>query len=123
MKNLEGDFVECGVNRGGLSRAVMHYVGFEELNKTFYLMDTFCGLVKEQISDAERACGIGVYESKYDECYEAVKQTFSAFENVAIVRGAIPETLAQVKTDRVCYLHIDMNCAEPEIAAAERVWD
>ncbi len=37
-RRLEGDFVECGVNRGGYSRAVMHYIGFQELpDRKFYL--------------------------------------------------------------------------------------
>jgi O-methyltransferase len=31
----------------------------------------------------------------------------------------IPDTLPQVKSDRICYLSIDMNNAAPEIAAAE----
>jgi O-methyltransferase len=28
-----------------------------------------------------------------------------------------------VRAEKVCYLSIDMNCAEPEIAAAEFFWD
>ncbi len=35
----------------------------------------------------------------------------------------IPDTLPQVKAEKVCYLLIDMNCAAPEIAAAEYFWD
>ncbi len=35
----------------------------------------------------------------------------------------MPEILEQVNTDKVAYLSIDMNCAEPEIAAAEFFWD
>jgi hypothetical protein len=121
VKELDGDFVECGVNRGGLSRAVMHYVGFQDLKKTFYLLDTFCGLVDDQISEREREHGIT--EFQYSECFESVKNTFAEFKNVEIVRGAIPGTLDHVKASRVCYLHIDMNCAAPEIAAAEYFWD
>ena len=41
---VEGDFVECGVNRGGLARAVIEYVDFGRLKKRFYLLDTFSGL-------------------------------------------------------------------------------
>ena len=28
-KNLNGDFVECGVNKGGFARAIMNYVDFK----------------------------------------------------------------------------------------------
>jgi hypothetical protein len=117
---LEGDFVECGVNRGGYSRAVMHYIDFPKLDKTFYLLDTFRGLEPKYVSDAERKRG--VMEYPYDECYEAVCKTFAGFRAV-LVRGAVPETLSQVKTEKVCFLSIDMNCAAPEMAAAEYFWD
>jgi len=120
---LEGDFVECGVNRGGFSRAIMHFVDFPKLGKTFYLLDTFRGLEDRLVSDAERKRGIGVGKwFQYKECYEEVCETFEGFP-VIIVRGVVPETLPQVKTAKVCYLSIDMNCAAPEIAAAEYFWD
>jgi len=120
---LEGDFVECGVNRGGFSRAIMHFVDFPKLGKTFYLLDTFRGLEDRLVSDAERKRGIGVGKwFQYKECYEEVCKTFEGFP-VIIVRGVVPETLPQVKAAKVCYLSIDMNCAAPEIAAAEYFWD
>jgi hypothetical protein len=118
---LEGDFVECGVNRGGLSRTVMHYVDFQKLDKTFYLLDTFGGFEEKYVSDAERARGI-TNHYRYGECYDFVVRAFEGFR-VVIIRGAVPETLPQVKATRVCYLSLDMNCAAPEIAAAEYFWD
>ena len=119
---LEGDFVECGVNRGGYSRAVIHFVDFPKLDKTFYLLDTFHGLEEKLVSDAERKRGFLQHFCHYEECYEAVCKTFEGFQTV-IVRGVVPETLPQVKAAKVCYLSIDMNCAAPEIAAAEYFWD
>jgi O-methyltransferase len=119
--NLEGDFVECGVNRGALSRAIINYVDFPSLNKKFYLVDTYNGLVEKYVSAAERSRGI--LPGGYAECYEVVKQTFAEFPNVEIIKGIVPEVLPEVKTEKVCYLSIDMNCAEPEIAAAEYFWD
>jgi O-methyltransferase len=119
-KHLEGDFVECGVNKGGLARTVIHYVDFNRLGKKFYLLDTFEGLSEKYISDAERA--MGVTPGGYEECYDAVKETFKDF-NVEIIKGTVPDTLPQVKTEKVCYLSIDMNCTVPEIAAAEFFWE
>jgi hypothetical protein len=116
---LEGDFVECGVNRGGYSRTVMQFVDFQKLNKTFFLLDTFHGLEERYISKSERARGIS--PRGYEECYAEVLKTFQGFRTV-IIRGAVPETLPQVRTEKVCYLSIDMNCAAPELAAAEYFW-
>lgn len=118
VKSLEGDFVECGVYKGGLAIAVMHYVNFKTLQKKFYLLDTFCGLSEKYISEGE-----SLKLGRYEECYESVKETFKEFKNVEIIRGIVPGTLPLVKAEKVCYLSLDMNCAEPEIAAAEFFWD
>ncbi len=117
---LEGDFVECGVNKGGLARTIIHYVDFQKLKKKFYLLDTFNGLVDEYISDEEKK--MGILPGGYEECYEEVKRTFAGF-NVKIIKGAVPETLSEVDTAHIAYLSIDMNCVAPEIAAAEFFWN
>jgi len=120
-KNLDGDFVECGVNRGGYSRGIIHYIDFEKTNKKFYLLDTFCGLPGKYILPEEKE--MGRKPGGYKECYEIVKQTFKNFHNVEIIRGAIPDILPLVKAERVAYLSLDMNSAIPEIAAAEYFWE
>jgi O-methyltransferase len=122
VKKLEGDFVECGVNTGAYSRAVIEYIDFPRLKKTFYLFDTFAGLVPSQINDAEKNAGIENYLGKYHDVYEDVKKTFASF-NVSIIKGMVPETLPRCQSEKIAYLSIDMNVVEPEIAAANYFWD
>lgn len=118
---LEGDFVECGVNKGGLAFTVAEYVGLNTLNKRFFLLDTFEGLSAKYITQAERDSGIK--EGGYEPCYDAVVRTFQVYGNKAIIiKGPVPETLPQVTADKIAFLSIDMNCALPEIAAAELFW-
>jgi hypothetical protein len=119
--HLDGDFVECGVNRGGYALTVIHYVNFGTLPKKFYLLDTYEGLVERYISPEEKARGVRVGE--YEPCYDSVVRTFGPYPNIEIVRGAVPDTLPLVKTDRISLLSIDMNTRDPEIAAAEYFWD
>jgi hypothetical protein len=119
--SLPGDFVECGVNRGGYARAVIEYLDFEELPKRFYLLDTYEGLVERYISPEERAHGVRVGE--YEPCYDAVVRTFGSYPNVTIIKGPVPDTLPQVDTGQVAFLSLDMNTRDPEIAAAEHFWD
>ena len=118
--SLAGDFVECGVNTGFLSRAVMQYIEFEKhLSRTFHLLDTFTGLDLSQLSPGERAMGFEEY-NKYlygRDLYEQVRKTFQDYPNVAIIRGSVPGTLQQCNAESVCYLSIDMNCAYPEVKA------
>ena len=59
----------------------------------------------------------------YTASVESVKANFSEWRNVALIEGSIPETLSQVHARKVAYLHLDMNCSPPEVAAASFFWD
>lgn len=122
VKNLEGDYVECGVNTGAYSRAVIDYIDFESLNKTFYLLDTYDGLVEGLVSEEEKQAGISGYFDSYSNVYEQVVKTFAPF-NAKIIRGMVPDTLPECTAEKICYLSIDMNCVAPEIAAMHYFWD
>lgn len=125
---LPGDFVECGVNWGFLSSAIMEYLDWNKTNKTFYLLDTFHGLDEQLLNDEERTAGAVENGRKmlksgmYNTDVETVRGNFSEWNNVKVIQGAVPGTLGQVAADRVAYLHIDMNCAAPEVAALEFFW-
>lgn len=122
VKHLEGDFVECGVNTGAYSRAIIDYINFPSLQKKFYLLDTYEGLVPQQISEKEKKVGIDEYLMVYKDVYQQVRDTFAPF-NVEIVKGMVPDTLPQCTAEKICYLSIDMNVVAPEIAAANYFWD
>lgn len=119
---LAGDFVECGVNRGGFALTAIKYTGFDSLGKSFYLLDTYEGVVERQISATEQT--EGVWAGEYEPCYDAVLRTFAPWgDKIRIVKGMVPDTLPQVDTEQISFLSIDMNTREPEIAAAEYFWD
>jgi hypothetical protein len=120
---LPGDFVECGVNRGFLSSAVMHYLDWNLLNKRFFLLDTFKGLDERFISEEEKAAGRCVSSYGYTECFKETQKNFEEFQNVYLIRGPVPLTLPEVDSRQVCFLALDMNCAPPEVAALEYFWD
>jgi hypothetical protein len=126
---LKGDFVECGVNKGFISSAIMQYLQWNSLDKTFYLLDTFYGLDKRFITEQEGREGKLEINQRildrggYERNVTAVEANFSEWQRVRIIQGAVPETLSQVETKEVAYLHLDMNCATPEQAAAEYFWN
>lgn len=116
---LDGDFVECGVNRGFLSASVMSYLNFKSLrDRTFYLFDTYSGLVDRLVTAED----VAAYRHPYTDCYDFVVEAFKAYPNVVIVKGVVPDSLRTTEIDRVAYLSIDMNCVQPEIAAMEYFW-
>jgi O-methyltransferase len=118
---LKGDFVECGVFRGGISMAVAKYTDLAKSDRQMYLLDTYTGLSAKYSTEEERA--VKFHMRKYDDIANEVRNTFSTFPNVHIVQGAVPETLTQVPSSKIAYLSLDMNSAIPEIAAAEYFWD
>ena len=121
---LEGDFVECGVNTGIYSLAVCEYLNFNQLAKSFYLFDTFEGLPLEQVTQAEKELGRLEESARYySDCYDIARRNFAPFPKAQLIRGKVPTTLGRVNIKNVCYLSIDMNLVEPEIAAIEYFWD
>lgn len=115
VRSLTGDFAECGVNRGGLSRSVVEKLDWNAVGKRFYLLDTFEGFdprfPPEDLSHWD-----------YSAAYENVKSTFADFPAVVIIKGAVPDTLTQIDSTSFAFVHIDMNALVPEIAALEFFW-
>jgi hypothetical protein len=106
----------------------MEFLDWDRLGKTFYLLDTFAGVDTRFTTAGERQAGTlkksqlylryGLYVSSVD----SARANFAQWRNQRIIVGAIPETLEQVDTRAVAFLHIDMNCAPPEVAALRFFW-
>lgn len=120
---IDGDFIECGVNTGYLMRAIANYVDFNKLNKKMYLLDTFEGIPKELMTKEELEVSNHTNPKYYEGTYEAIKKTFKDIKNVKIVKGIIPFTLSEIKSDKIAFLSIDLNNAKPEIETIKYLWD
>jgi O-methyltransferase len=120
-RGLDGDFVECGVDRGGFSIAAMHYIDFASLSdRKFYLVDTYEGIPPDTLEgDRQRE----VLASRYERTYDAVVRTFAPFPNAVVVQGRVPEILPTIPAGKISYLCIDLNTAGPSVAAADFFWD
>lgn len=120
---LDGDFVECGVHTGLLSMTVCRYLGFEKLDRAFYLFDTFEGIPVEGLPESERGFAAEYNEKLYFNVHEIARRNFAGYPNVHLVRGALPGSLPEDRPARVAYLSIDLNSATFERATIERLWD
>ncbi len=124
-----GDFVECGVNTGFISSAIMQTLDWGKVARRFYLIDTFAGPVISQFSTeevqrgrlkiAEDYIAAGAYETNVAR----VRANFVEWPNAVVVQGAVPDVLPDANIGAVAFLHLDMNCAYPERAALEYFWD
>jgi tetratricopeptide (TPR) repeat protein len=122
--NLDGDFVELGVLRGFMSGCVIDYLDFGRLDRAFHLYDTFAGLPAHDPDDFGKDFFDHlqeVYESAGS--YEAVCERFAPFDNVKVIRGAVPDSLHGTAPERICYLHLDLNSAKAEVGALNYLWE
>ena len=107
----------------------MYYLDWDRLGKQFYLLDTFAGLDQRYVSSVEIDEGALEQNRKHlDEKFyvtdvNTVRANFSEWRNHKIIVGSIPETLNQVDAEHIAYLHLDLNCAPPEVAALRYFWD
>lgn len=118
---LEGDFVEFGGGFGLFSSAIYEYLNFKNINKKYYLLDSFEGLNNKNLLEEEKRA-FDNYKRWGNWYYEMVDK-FSEFENMIIIPGYIPDTLSKINTERVSFCSIDFNCVEPESQALEYIWD
>jgi hypothetical protein len=112
-----------------MSSAIMQHLGWQRVEKTFYLVDTFRGPVLAQYSEEEvrlgrrRVAEDAMAKGAYVTDLERVQANFAEWPNVQIVQGAVPDVLGRLTLERVAFLHLDMNCAAPERAAFEYFWE
>src|SRR5260370_33987395 len=116
--HVAGDFVECGVFHGFCSAFLADYLNFATSDKSYYLYDTFAGIPAEYDSEANNdplLAAPGLYES--------VRARFSAYPNVHVVKGVVPDTLHRLSPERIAFLHLAMNWSKSEISALELLFD
>ncbi len=130
MRNCDGDFVECGVNAGFMSSAILRHLDWNRTRgeRRYYLIDTFEGPVLDQFSAAEVSAGRrriaeeNLAAGAYVTAIGRIGANFAEWQGVEIVQGAIPEVLTLAADVTAAFLHVDLNCAMPEIAALEHFW-
>jgi len=123
-----GDFVECGVNAGFISSAIMQALRWNEQDRRYFLVDTWEGPPLGQYNAQEIARGrraqaaAGVAAGAYHTDLDRVRANFAEWPNAIVVPGRVPDILPSLPVTEVAFLHLDMNIALPERAALEFFW-
>lgn len=112
--HLEGDFVECGAYQGVGAKTVLDYLGGVNFPKTFWLYDLF-----EHSEEMENHR----LDSHGPELHAQVVKRFEGYPNVKILKGMLPDILADGSPEKIAYLHIDLNQATAEIACLDALFD
>ncbi|MBI3681237.1 MAG: class I SAM-dependent methyltransferase [Acidobacteria bacterium] len=126
---VPGDFVECGVNAGFISSAIMQYLDWRTAGRRFYLIDTFTGPILAQYSQQEvqhgrvKAAEDAMAAGAYVTDIQRVHANYAEWPNAIVVQGAVPDILPALNIASLAFLHLDLNCASPERAALEFFWN
>lgn len=125
---VAGDFVECGVNAGFMSSAIMEAFNWNSTGREFFLVDTFSGPPMSQFTDDEISSGLraqaqdAVERGAYVQDLERVRSNFAEWRGARIVAGAVPGILGEVDASQIAFLHLDLNAANPEREALRHFW-
>jgi len=119
-RNLPGDFVECGVWRGGSALlAALTFATLGDSARRFHLFDTYEGMTPPGDNDIDIG---GVYAREYIEsfsddgkwCYanmDDVTKTFNQFNfsspQMNFIKGDIRETIFENVPDEIAILRLD----------------
>jgi len=128
-RRIEGDFVECGVWRGGNAILAASIFRLHKYSCNVYLFDTFAGMTEPTDKDRVASTGISAVarfvslkkSSHNDWCFsslEEVKHNFSKFnllkENIIFIKGDVLKTLSSGKNipNKISILRLDTDWYE-----------
>ncbi len=119
--NIPGDFVECGVWRGGSSMVITETLLMLGINnRKVYLYDTFEGMPEPGKKDTKIRKGIDpkiIWESEkkkggwcavsLEEVQENLAKTNYPISNIVFVKGMVEETIPNTVSETISLLRLD----------------
>ena len=123
---IEGDFVECGVWRGGSMMAVAHTLKrLGDTTRKLFLYDTFAGMTAptdkdvrfdgvaahELIEKVFKDAGAWCYADKQDVTRNLLSTGYPE-SNILLVEGKVEETIPRTAPAQICLLRLDTDWYE-----------
>ena len=102
---LDGDFLECGVYRGGTARMLAAFVAAQPQPKgKLHLFDTFSGM-----PETDARVDLHKKGDFADTSLEEVQRVVGHPELVAFHPGWVPNTFSEIGDSRVAMAHVDVD--------------
>jgi O-methyltransferase len=137
LNKIKGDFVECGVWRGGHGiAAALTFDLYQSKNKVI-CFDTFLGMTKPTDDDSRiynKVNAITKFNSSSREnhnewCYASFEEVENNFlragvskDNFQLIKGDVAETLPSFKVDAISFLRLDTDWYESTKAELKYLW-
>lgn len=124
----EGDVVEFGVWRGLSSRMLGLLCKKHNFDEKLILVDSFEGGLSDKTANDENALytqtanQIKLEKEQFSSSEHDLKQVMSEFNFVEIYNGWVPDILSDIKTEKIRFLHLDMDLYQPTKDALLNCW-
>ena len=116
-RNLQGDFAEFGVFRGGTALLAARVLSEAGDRRGLHLFDSFEGM--PQTSDGEPYARGDLSETSATQVERLVRQTTA---NVKLHVGFIPDTFKDTGIERLAFAHIDVDLYQSVLDCVEFVY-
>ena len=116
---LEGEFVECGVYKGGTALLFAKIIGEQSRHhkKTLHLFDTFQGM-----PDVNAEKDIHRKGDFSDTSLETVQARLNSFPWATFHPGILPATFGPIAKSKICLAHIDVDIYEAILSCCDHLY-
>lgn len=116
VREVPGDFVECGTYNAKAATFICHLEDLKGSGRKFHLFDTFSGIPVESLTQYEKKQDFAALYR--DVSLDEVRRKLQDFLDVVVFHvGMIPATLKLAEKKPVAFLHMDLNAALPTKSA------
>jgi len=122
VRNLDGDYLEVGVWRGGTGCLLAQSIKFQGSNRRIFLCDTFEGMPATDVARDNFYKGGELADTSVDLVRDLASRL--GLSNVVLCKGYFPQdTSAQVDSNRFALVHIDVDIYPSARDTVEWIWD
>lgn len=127
QNKLEGDFVECGVWRGGSAMVMAKTLALnKDLDRKFFLYDTYEGMTKPSEKDVSFQGHSGDVDweknqksthndwcyAPYEEVKKNMESTGYPSDRISLIKGKVEDTIPATVPDKISLLRLDTDWYE-----------
>lgn len=125
--NIEGDFVETGVWKGGASMYMAYLNKYYKLNRKIFACDSYEGLPKDSQYKQDEVVNGNFEQYDYAISLEEVQNNFKKYnlldDNVQFIKGFFETSLKTLHVDKIAILRLDGDMYTSTISVLEELYD
>jgi hypothetical protein len=118
-QSLPGIAIELGTGKAWMFTFLLNHTGVSCLGHAL-LIDRFSSMAVDKKSGETIQGTVNRY---YTSDLDELKYRFSSEPGVKLIKGELPSILSEVILDKIRFIHVDLNAAEPEAQSLRLLWD